>query len=370
VSAPPPASFAAFLRAKRGWMAFLFAWTTLGGMVLPLFLASYYDAYLFGTPEERLIAAWAPLAAVSRVTGLGLLGILQWLPVAVAMFGLLVQVAIEAVIWWTRLDRADHAWTSFTWTIRSWPAGLAWTLLGLGLFVVVFHILDRAQSSFAPWMLAALAVPAAWLLMAPFFAGNPANLARDVPSLRWRPRWPGAFAVVIAIGALVAMAAIDYGLGQGLDRVPLEGSAKTAIEGAAFLLSAFVGLALLAYVGFSWLNRRGGWLGVDDRRIAWSRTSLAALAASWLRPLGWLTAAFPVLALLALQIFIWPQVEETLRKGSGPYGLFPSRWQALMEAVRFAKDILWLVVPWPAIWIASVHPGRLFVQLGFVRPHP
>jgi hypothetical protein len=356
--AASPDSFVAYLRPKRAWMAFLFAWTLLGGAVLPLVLSQYYDAFLVGTSEDELIAAWAPMATLSRVTGLGLLGMSWWLPVAAATFGLLVQLALEALIWRARLDRRDIAWSSLAWTARSWPSAMAYTCMGLALL------------GFMPWAVPGFDAPVAlfaiaaaiWLLVAPFLAGNPANVTRDVPPLWWRPRWPGTFAVALAIVAIVAKWGLGFASERVVGTIAPDGAVGWVLALAFWLLMEFLGLMLIAYVGLVWLDRRTRLLGRSDLRRVWSGEVLGALVVSWLRPLGWTAAALPVLALATLQVFVWPQVYEVVR---GDGGQLPQAWQAVVAATHFAQRWWWIVVIWPAVWLLFVQPGRLFARLGF-----
>jgi hypothetical protein len=363
VSHPPADSFAAFLRPKRALMVLLFAWTLAGSALLPLFLGSHLDEFLVGRPDTFLLRIVPGLAELAEARGWGLVPVLWALPVVAGLLGLLAQVGMEAVIWWLRLDRADHAWSGLTWMLRSWPSALAWTLAGAAIWYALSSLVDAVGVD-AP-ILASLSLPVLWLLTAPFFGGNPANVAGTDPPRWWRPRWPGWLAPVLAVVALAALSGLEKGVGIANARIPLEGVAATVVWNGLDLLQLFVAVMLYAYVGFAWLNRRRRLLSAGERRFVWSWATLRVHIAAWLRSFSWLFAALPLMYAVVLQVHVLPQVAYVLDERGE---VLAAPWSLLVPAMRFVTMWWWVAVLPLGTWGAAAFYGRLYARLGFVQP--
>jgi hypothetical protein len=353
-----------YLRPKLGFMAVLATVAVLGAWILPLFVARHYGAIFGDVPEARLLHGIPMLRAIAEATGLGLMPLLWSLPVAIALAGVLLQVALEAIFWVLRLDRADHAWSSFTWTLRSAPAVLLWILIGAALAMAGYWGLDRLAVG-GEAMLLSFVLPVAWLLTAPFLAGNAANVTPARPRLFWRPRWPGWFAFLLGLVLSIVLFAVGWYVEAEL--AEWRGDAAVAYRLLLDEVVRYVGLLLVAYAGFAWLNRRSTWLARGDWPRVWNRASLGALLVAIVRPWGWAVVGLPIIACTIVVIFFVPQVEDSLL-GQGQT-LSPT-WRAFVVSMRAVAQWWWLMLLPLLVWAGFVFNARLFALLGYVEDAP
>jgi hypothetical protein len=349
--------FRDWLRPKASAYVALALAVCLGLLVVPAFVAQFH-AQFFPDQAFRESAWWsyAPLDWLRRRTGLGLRPLLWLLPGAIALAWFGVMLAFEGVAFRLRLDRADDAWTSFTWALRSWRAWLRWLLRAalwslLGLLALALP--ER-------WRLAGTVPGVVALASLPFVAFNADNLRSTEPPARFRMRWPGAWAFASGVVGIVAMEAAE--LFARLSGHPL-----------VVLPVWLASLAIAAFLLIGWMERSppSRWAPNLHRATRWP--VMGAMATQGLR-LG--------LVVIALWLVLLPAAVLLLHTLGDFYGAL-ERWvragvpttpeRGVVEVARFATSWWWLglmalfaLPATPLTWFAAVASGRLLVQLGVV----
>jgi hypothetical protein len=328
------------------------------------------------------------LGAIHAFTGLPAIVVLCLLPFLVAGVAWVMAAGVERLVRAPRIDPHDHAWTSFTWALRSWRGALRW------LVIVSLPTLALA----AAWVgLSKMEVPVVseWLrpveaeqllgllwLSLPFFLLDTRNYANDLPPRRWSARWPTR-QVWFLFGTGLAALGLLYLLGA-LDVQPWITAQTETTSGRAILACAVVAVWVLALslswvLDLAWLSR-ADWSGLP---AVWRRglhpRVLATSALQWLRPaLYLLPALLPVVVWGWFFVGLLPQAEETLRDHGAELGGF---WMPLVHASR------WMVAWWWALvvgliglasialeclvrWFGPVAWARLMLELGVVQAAP
>jgi hypothetical protein len=263
-------------------------------------------------------------------------------------------LAFERVIF--RLDPSDHTWTSFVWTLRSWPMGVLWLGMSLFLEVAVGYLFDYVGgigAEVAAAFVGLLTLSVAW---------NARMLARTRAARWWSARWPGWRALATPLGVFVLVLIVF----QALAPISLTGPSMAWLLVPAFVVIA---MPITAFAALVWISRgriplRRALRLAAGRATAWMLLQgvrivfLLVLLALW---------AAPTVLMLCL---IAPQFETALR----PWGSeLPTAWMDLVDASRFVSAWWWMGVLSYAIWAQTVldwfgkaATGRLFVQLGWV----
>jgi hypothetical protein len=299
-----------------------------------------------------------PLGWIHAHFGLGLqaqlwtAALITWL-----LLGALV-VGLEWLAWRLRADRADHAWTSLAWALRSWPAWLLWTLGVAAVACLGWPARDLPSW----WSLSAFLPGALALASLPFFAFNAANLRGATPSVIWRWRWPGWPSVFSAIAYVLVIHSADAGIGFfGEIVAPDQRWVTLSLECVLWA----VGLLWALVWQVAWLNRATASAAPAMRRLALAPRVVSAVVVQDLR--YWLLIALfavPLLAAAVATLFFIPQMAESMRYRGAE---LPAAWHALFVTKRFVSQWWWLaVVPLP--WFDLVAKARLLEQLGTAGP--
>lgn len=345
-------TFREWWRRKATVHALLWLWAGLGFALLPLFGQLHFGDIFPGAAPDRLLVG--PLGWIHRHVGLGLLPQL-WIAAGLGwlFLGALV-VALEWMTWRLRVDRADHAWTSFPWALRSWPAWRLWTL---GVMVVACLAWPARNLEFH-WFALALLPGAVAVATMPFFSFNVDNLRDDVPRRRFRARWPGWPAVASALVFMVVWWLADVGVDR-FDAIVGGGEGWLGQVLGVVLWVPFLLWALVWQV--AWLNRAPLAATGAIRRRALALPVVSAAVVQELRywvllvPFG-----VPLVAAAIASLFFLPQMEATMQHRGDE---LPAAWQALATTARFVGPWYWLVVL-PLLWFSQVASARLLVQLG------
>jgi hypothetical protein len=208
-------------------------------------------------------------------------------------------------------------------------------------------------------------IPGAWslLLLVPmfvaligalFFAGNVENLRATRPPALWRLRWPGGFAIVVALGALALSEAVQWLLGKAA----LGPVASPAIDLVLWLPS----LVISTFCAIVWLDRARFPAMVQARQALRSRVVFASLVQQLRFGALGLPLVLPILASALMLYLLVPQVEDLL--GEDGFGSFWSTWIA---TARWLSSYWWALLL-ALLWFVLVAAGRLLVQLGAVAP--
>jgi hypothetical protein len=350
--------FPAWLRPRLTAYVALCVAVCLGLWVVPLFVGEFHAQFF---PEVAFHeAAWwdyALLDWLRQRTGLGLLPLLWLLSAAIALALFATMILFEALAWALRLDRRDDAWTSFTWSLRSWRAWLQW--------------LVRA-TAWALLGLLALALPGGWkfvgtlpglvaLASLPFFAFNATALRQPTPPPRFRMRWPGTTAFVVGVVGIILVEAAD---------LLAKSSGRLEVALPVWLAS----LVFAAFLLIGWIDRSPPARWAANLHRATRPRVLGAMATQGIR-LG--------LIVLALWLVLLPAAVLVLRSLGDVNGWLES-WVAasgpststlaVANVARFATAWWWaglaalfLLPATPLTWFAAVASGRLLVQLGAVK---
>jgi hypothetical protein len=279
----------------------------------------------------------------------------------------LVAIAFEALIYFLRLDRGDHAWSSVVWSFRGWPAALAWTVLPLALLTA-----PLARGEWETWW--AIAFAYIWVplylvpLLLPFFVLKPDYLRATKPRLSFRPAWPGWLPALVLLGpALLSMWGALVTNTTFLDVYVPEPPRWLLI---AALPVAVVAAFFLPMVGrLLWLNARVGTSFRECARAALRPRVFLPRIVLWIRWFACVAlvmlVGFPAWLFVAV---IFPQLDGRLPVPSDP-GLL-----LLVNASRFVWCYWWLFALGGAAafqllltWSEEVGCGRLLLELGEVR---
>jgi hypothetical protein len=360
----------------------------LGALVLPL--PALVQVMQSGLVEPSIRAGtWLAdpvLGTIHARFGLPAMVQLWLLPVVVAGVAWILPIALERLARALRIDPHDHAWTSFTWALRSWRGALRW------LAIVVLPTLALFAAWYGLWKAHVLLMPeptdpdkllGLLFLSAPFFLLDARNLVAGTPPRRWSARWP-VLPVWILYGAMFAVLGL-IGLQARIDAY-FEAHPDIASRLVLVLVLWLIGLMSAWMVDLAWLSR-AGWSGLPGvwRRGLHPRV-LATSALQWLRP-----TLYFILALLPLALWVWffvgvaPMAEEALyRQGFGccsdccALGGF---WGPIVTTSRWLVSWWWLlmviflglvgvllhcVLPWfgTAAW------ARLMVERGVIDATP
>jgi hypothetical protein len=323
------------------------AWLLMS--VVPLFAQVHAREFAATRLEEVLFHLIKPLAWIKSTTGLDLVA-QMWIVAALVPLAMLAVVTLlEWLVRRWRLDEHDDSWTSIGWALRTWRGWLQW----LGLVAAGAAIGSTALLLPGNWWLIGVVPVALAFLTISFLAGNADNLAPAEPPGRWRLRWPGAFAVVVAI--------VEIAGGELFDRL-----VDTVDPG--LLADALIAIVLLVpsivislFASITWLRRAPPTQARAMLRTALSRRLIVVSIVQGLR-VGTLVVPLLValLPIALLQIFVVPQVEYALRHVGRDFSPF---WSATF-AVAPQVQAWWWAALLPLAWFAVVAPNRLLVQLG------
>jgi hypothetical protein len=369
----------------------------LGALVLPL--PALVQVMQSGPVKPAIPAGeWLGEPVLGRIhamTGLPATVALWLLPLLVAGLAWVLPAGVERLVRALRIDPHDHAWTSFTWALRSWRGALRW------LAIVLLPTLALAA---AWWGLAEADVPVVseWLgeveaeqvlavlwLSVSFFLLDARNYAHAVPPRRWSARWPTR-QVWLLYGVVLAAAGLLYLLGLHDLQSWIDAQSRDAAGIAKILcVVAFawtLALLLSWTIDLAWLSR-AGWSGLPSvwRRGLHPRV-FAASALQWVRAsLYFLLALLPIVAWGWFFVAVVPQAEETLADHGlvccmdccGPDGFWPafvgaSRWMVKwwwalgLGFLAVVSVVLKCLLP----WFGDVAWARLMVERNVVAAVP
>lgn len=337
--------------ARRSLLRFhlgtaLVAWMSFAG--IPLFLQRFHVELVGGGVEDALHRI-GPIAWIRARTELDLLA-QAWLVAAlVPLLVLALTAGFEGLVRWWRLDASDDAWTSLAWAARSWRGWLLW----IGIFATGIAVGSPALLLPESWVLLALVPVAVAFLSVVFFAGNADNLRPPTPPARWRLRWPGWFALLVAIAAL----ALSEGVDHLFERVGLSEASMLAIDVGLLIPSLVVTL----FISIVWISR-----ATLRRALRCWRKALAPqlIVSSFVQELRFGVVAvqllLPLAPWMALETFVVPQVQDSV--AGGDLGVFWSSWLAVVRLV----SSYWWAMALPLAWLMLVAGSRLIVQLDAV----
>ena len=348
---PGVASFAAWLRVKRALYVPWLISCAVGSLLVPITMHVVDARFAAGggwdpyAPHALLGAPWWLVAWLFALLYIGAMALLA--------------VAFEALVYFLRLDRGDHAWSSMTWSLRGWGVGLAWSVLPLALVMLVL----RAALVDDWWVFLPFAgfFPIALILVLPLFVLTGGYVSARRPAIAPRPQFPGGGTLLLWLGAhfgpaLLAMAVMQL--------APPSNSILSALFVTVLVLARLF-LPLIAQL--RWLNPRDA--GLDQ------------VARAALRPrvfLPWVVQSLRWQALLALAFLaaypawwfltsVFPQLQDQLLEGDG--GLMP-----LIRLSRFATAWWWAVALCVAaafqfvlVWFTLAGKARMLFELGEVR---
>jgi hypothetical protein len=278
-----------------------------------------------------------------------------------------LAIAFEALIYFLRLDRGDHAWSSMVWSLRGWRAALAWTVLPLALVTV-----PLARGEWQLWW--AIAFSYMWVsrglvpLLLPFFVLKPDYLRATKPRLSSRPAWPGWLPTLVLLGPALLPMWAELATNTTFPDVQLPDPPRLPLimMVPVMIVTGF----FLSVVGrLLWLNAHGGAsLGECARAALRPRIFLPCIVL-WIRWLACVALAmlvgFPAWLFLAV---IFPQFDGRL-----PVTLDPGLL-LLVHASRFVWAYWWLfatcgvaALQLVLTWSDEVGTGRLLLELGKVR---
>lgn len=345
-------SFTEFLRPKRRLYGAIFFAATISGLLAAIVLHwVFLQTQERGFVQARFGIPWWAVTWLAWVVWLALI------PTAMLCF--------EAGIYYLRLDRNDHAWSSMIWTLRSWPAAIVYSIVANAVILLALGLLyGMTESGVGDSLVPVLAnLPFALsCAVIGLVAWNATNLKdKSPPTLRnWRARWPGWWPPLLQSAMVVAPSLLP---------VPFWNSASDVVRwigaGALLLLALFLYLVIqLAWLNVSGLSLRQT-IGMAFRPRIFM--AMCALEIRWLA-LGCclILPALPIWFLLVMGV---PGFAPVL--GISDY--VRVRW--FIEASEWAVAYWWLTaavafMPIAASWqwLASVSSGRLLVELRAVVP--
>jgi len=366
----PRSTFASWLRARRTAYGTLLVACALGASA-----AAGGVQWLRGVaPVEGEALFWQRpwmFGWLHAHAGLSLSMQLWLLPVGFVLSVALLLVLSESILYASRVDRADHAWSSVAWSFRGWRANLVWCLaagLVLAAAAGVTWLFERAFPDVGRQLdFDVLDLPVASLIS--FFAWNAANLGKSTPPTWWPPRWPGLGTLLLAAAWIAIIFGLDSALESfGIDPITNGPWSSRAVYIVALLLAGYVAESTVLV---AWLNRsRLPMLNVFGLACRWR--VLGPTILQDLRLVAWVALVLlPLVPMWLLLVHILPSVEE----GITPFGWdLPRRWSTAVAASRFAVSYWWALVIGMVVlskfvltWPGVVAKGRLFVELGLVQ---
>lgn len=332
-----------------------------------------------GTPIARravqatLFAAWCvfwPWWLLERTRGLpgaftgtgdrGAFEVIEWFTARPAGETLaLLFAALLALCWLllqalARLDRDGHARAAWRWALSSRSLCLCLSLVPPLSWWALSRLPTHAGREAA--LAAVTAAMAVALLAMPFFALNPATLARARLRRWWAPMWPGVLALVVCP---LLVLALPEATGVLLD--DLSAGMPVWYARALALPLALVVQACVILSTAVWLARgRGDLLRTSARRLctwpflrAYAGLQLIGCLALW-------SIAVPPLAFMAYDVFLAPQYADIARTTGHalPARIDPRPWPG---EIRDAL-LLWITVTFATLNLLSL--GRLFARFG------
>ena len=183
------------------------------------------------------------------------LGMPWWLaawfyPIAYTAAVALLLVALEGLVYFLRVDRGDHAWSSIGWTMRGWRTAAAWTLLPL-----VFVALAAAVRVGEGWWVMIVYADGLGLyalpLVLPFFAFKPGYVGAARPVLWSPPAWPGWMPVLLLLGFPILSLVVTLLLMSKKESFP-EAPSWLGVVGFCALVTLVFFLSLAGSI--AWLN--------------------------------------------------------------------------------------------------------------------
>ncbi|MEZ5439690.1 MAG: hypothetical protein R3F12_15240 [Lysobacteraceae bacterium] len=228
-----------------------------------------------------------------------LLNVPGWqLMAAVVFLGFAAVFLIGLVRQW--LDPNSRGVEVLRWSLSSPAITTMLALVPFGLLIVLLLVPGSAIDT-AGTILMLCSILLYWAL--PFWAWNREMLAGPVPSVRWRPRWPGW----AALGALLAWAIVPV---FGESAALFATATGAGLIGGLLLISTFLAELLMpVWTAMFWLNPQQPRAAIRDLRWALAWPNLGSWLWVWLAQL--LIAAallLPILLATGLYIYVAPQM--------------------------------------------------------------
>lgn len=336
-----------------------------------------YSAIFFAAAISGLLATivlhWVFLQTPERGFVQGRFGIPWWAATWLAWVVWVMTVptamlCFEALLYYSRLDRGDHAWSSLSWSLRTWPLAIVWfvvtctaKLLLLGPYSFLLGVSDIGgflapiASELSDCLLYVVLAFVAWIV-------RNLDCASPAPLRHWRLRWPDLWPPLLVSAT-------------GIASLLLSMTPESAMDGSGTLIGFRISLlVLLAFflslaVQVGWLNASG--LSLRQTIVVALRPRIflpvVVLAIRWFAVLG--LFLLPVIPVWNLLVMCLPQFQFLLDPSSN----IASYW--LIEASRKATAYWWLwgiVILQPIAltwnWFEAISSGRLLVELGVVVP--
>lgn len=344
-------TFTEFLRPKRRLYRAIFFAVAISGLLATIVLHWVF----LQTPERGFVQAhfgipwWA-------ATWLAWVVWVMIVPTAMLCF--------EALLYYSRLDRKDHAWSSMAWTLRSWPAAIVYSVVANAVILLTLGLLHgMTESGVGDSLVPVLAnLPFALsCAVIGLVAWNAANLkGESPPTLRnWRVRWPGWWPPLLQSAMVVAPSLLP---------VPFWDSASDAVRwvgvGTLLLLAIFLCLVVqLAWLNASELSLRQT-IGTAFRPRIFM--AMCALGIRWLALACCLILpVLPIWFLLVMGVPGFAPVLEDSDYVRLHWFIEASEWAVAYWWLTAAVAFMPIAASWQ--WLASVSSGRLLVELGVTK---